>query len=657
MRRERASDSGHPAMAQASQAVPTPRLAVPIKNTFVHFDGAGPWSPFPLCRLSTWPQGSERACGADISTGEGSDSDDCSWDGGHSSRSATPPPACTEAELPAQRSGSPKDTTGSFTSPAHLPAGAGAELPVGELFRALHLEPVGWRALPVPRRSPVAASRPTPQSAPSPHTKSLPPEEPEAEAEPDAEESTASDATPSGSSPSEEAWSVVQRRAPRQKRQVAEATKLVDLRCPGRAASLSAFFVVGMEDDAAFRVVARILGPGGRRIQHLAAEAGEGVRVWLCGRGTTHRGSAAEHREASGPLTVRVRATTRCGLERAAALVQELLADVEMSRRECCQASELKAEAPAAWAISRWPQATGDEDLGHPVPAPRGQSEARGCRGEVSADQRLSCRIRVGIEEDPSFRVVAKLLGVGGENMRYIASEARGARVSLRGAGMRRGGASELESAEPLAIWVSASTQQGFERAACLAEDLLADVQADYRAFCRESNLPGPVLEARRELQEGTHAGEMGEPPLGPKKCALQAAAATGSQGPSNAETLPGGPALWERAGVLSCHIQVGIEDDADFCVVRRLLGRGGRNTRYIASEAGVGTKVWIHGRGSQRGKQSSDPLAIGVSAASHQSLEQAKRLVEELLADVHQDHGDFSRRRRQLPGAARVCR
>lgn len=131
------------------------------------------------------------------------------------------------------------------------------------------------------------------------------------------------------------------------------------------------------------------------------------------------------------------------------------------------------------------------------------------------------CCLRVGIQEEASFRVVRRLLGTGGENVRFIVSEARGnACVAVRGQGVRGNGEKHSEAVGPLAIWVSASNQQNFERAASLAEDLLADVQEAYRGFCQRGGRPVPALRVSREMRSCVGAprvARVGDAGLGQK--------------------------------------------------------------------------------------------------------------------------------------------
>mmetsp|Transcript_38448 Transcript_38448/g.102315 ORF Transcript_38448/g.102315 Transcript_38448/m.102315 type:complete len:249 (-) Transcript_38448:97-843(-) len=94
----------------------------------------------------------------------------------------------------------------------------------------------------------------------------------------------------------------------------------------------------------------------------------------------------------------------------------------------------------------------------------------------------------------------------------------------------------------------------------------------------------------------------------------------------------------------LQCQFLIGIEDDADFGVKGRLLGKAGKHMKDVVAEAGEGTKLRLRGRGSgffegPRRIESSDPLMLCVSAPSIEAYDEAKRLVCELLEGIYADY------------------
>jgi len=94
----------------------------------------------------------------------------------------------------------------------------------------------------------------------------------------------------------------------------------------------------------------------------------------------------------------------------------------------------------------------------------------------------------------------------------------------------------------------------------------------------------------------------------------------------------------------LQCQFLIGIEDDADFGVKGRLLGRAGKHMKDIIAEAGEGTKLRLRGRGSgffegPRRMESTDPLMLCLSAPNIEAYDAAKRLVSELLEGIYMEY------------------
>merc|ERR1719401_2921706 len=71
------------------------------------------------------------------------------------------------------------------------------------------------------------------------------------------------------------------------------------------------------------------------------------------------------------------------------------------------------------------------------------------------------------------------------------------------------------------------------------------------------------------------------------------------------------------------CVFQVGLEDDEEFCLVKRILGKAGNNMRRIAEDCNA--KVRLRGIGSgflegSDGKEASMPLQLNVSCTEFES-------------------------------------
>lgn len=94
--------------------------------------------------------------------------------------------------------------------------------------------------------------------------------------------------------------------------------------------------------------------------------------------------------------------------------------------------------------------------------------------------------------------------------------------------------------------------------------------------------------------------------------------------------------------------IEVGIEADCGFHVVRRLMGSTGSNIKRIVNES-KGAKVWFCCQDAKlpdgaEWVESMGPLMICVSAMSGSSFEVAVELVKELLHTIRREHYDFCR-------------
>ncbi|KAI9907925.1 hypothetical protein PsorP6_003241 [Peronosclerospora sorghi] len=86
----------------------------------------------------------------------------------------------------------------------------------------------------------------------------------------------------------------------------------------------------------------------------------------------------------------------------------------------------------------------------------------------------------------------------------------------------------------------------------------------------------------------------------------------------------------------------VGVENDNEFGVTRRIIGPAGSNMKRISVEAGGNAKIRVRGRGSgsKEGPEDADePLMILVSAENERSFRIACTLTSELLATIHRDY------------------
>jgi hypothetical protein len=93
-------------------------------------------------------------------------------------------------------------------------------------------------------------------------------------------------------------------------------------------------------------------------------------------------------------------------------------------------------------------------------------------------------------------------------------------------------------------------------------------------------------------------------------------------------------------ASVSVHHVSVGIEEDAEFGIIKRLLGNDGENFKKISISTGV--KIVLNGTGSPHPQPQSladEPLKVCIRAKPRDDLQGAVALVEVLLNDIRQDY------------------
>jgi len=88
-------------------------------------------------------------------------------------------------------------------------------------------------------------------------------------------------------------------------------------------------------------------------------------------------------------------------------------------------------------------------------------------------------RVEVGIEDDPEFRVVQRLIGPGGKYMQDIVAKSKGAKIWIIGRGSR----SWEDNTGPLMICVGAASSSVFNVAIKLVQELLGKVHEDHKKF------------------------------------------------------------------------------------------------------------------------------------------------------------------------------
>eukprot|EP00448_Togula_jolla_P009947 CAMPEP_0170604146 /NCGR_PEP_ID=MMETSP0224-20130122/19271_1 /TAXON_ID=285029 /ORGANISM="Togula jolla, Strain CCCM 725" /LENGTH=419 /DNA_ID=CAMNT_0010929037 /DNA_START=44 /DNA_END=1303 /DNA_ORIENTATION=+ len=243
----------------------------------------------------------------------------------------------------------------------------------------------------------------------------------------------------------------------------------------------------------------------------------------------------------------------------------------------------------------------------------------------------LSRCLRVGIKNDAGFGVAQRLIGKGGENMKYISENSDGATVRVCGSLQRH---SQQEVAGDLEVRVYAWTQASLEKATVLVEELLEKVQEDHKDFCSRLQKPTPELFVQCELDGVESEGR------GCRTTSEDEGWSLVKRRREKEHRCEEPPMSQVKT---SCRFRVGIEDDQAFRVVRRLIGPSGQHIKSI-TEGSHGAKVWVCGRGVQTRdpSEAEEPLTIKACASSTDSLDQAAALIKQLLERVHQDYYKF---------------
>lgn len=96
-----------------------------------------------------------------------------------------------------------------------------------------------------------------------------------------------------------------------------------------------------------------------------------------------------------------------------------------------------------------------------------------------------------------------------------------------------------------------------------------------------------------------------------------------------------------------TCRFIIGIENDKDFQVARRIIGAKGTNMKRIVKQTEAKLRLRGVGSGYFEGagqKESSEPLQLCISCTSHEGYKTAVRGVEELLNRVYEEYRQFCR-------------
>ena len=100
-----------------------------------------------------------------------------------------------------------------------------------------------------------------------------------------------------------------------------------------------------------------------------------------------------------------------------------------------------------------------------------------------------------------------------------------------------------------------------------------------------------------------------------------------------------------EQMRKFTCRFEIGIENDKEFQVARRIIGQKGNHMKEIVSRTDA--KLRLRGRGSGyleglARQESPEPLHLCVSCTTKRGYAEAARLVSELLENVYADFGEY---------------
>lgn len=115
---------------------------------------------------------------------------------------------------------------------------------------------------------------------------------------------------------------------------------------------------------------------------------------------------------------------------------------------------------------------------------------------------------------------------------------------------------------------------------------------------------------------------------------------------------LPRGPVQGDNLKYI-CVFQIGLEDDEEFCLVKRILGKAGNNMRRIADDCNA--KVRLRGIGSgflegADGREANMPLQLNVSCITFEEYLAAVDKVGKLLKDLYKHYRRYARSKGMEP-------
>jgi len=269
---------------------------------------------------------------------------------------------------------------------------------------------------------------------------------------------------------------------------------------------------IGIEDDAGFQVIKRLIGPGGHHMDRIRGGC-LATKVELRGVGTK---SLVDD---SGLLVLHIRGDDSSQYADALERARQLVAEIQQEHKSYMAKSSIESKGPrdvldyqeestsadtSADAISEATESDmNDAAIGDFIEsaakASSEQKQTKTERGRGSTPhirsshvaQSESCKhlpmgrsihheVPVGIRHSSRFPIVRRLIGPGGENIRNISSACPGTKLELRGAGTNPWNGGE---AGPLMLHIRGHDEAQCEVALKLANELIESVQKDHQKF------------------------------------------------------------------------------------------------------------------------------------------------------------------------------
>mmetsp|Transcript_54266 Transcript_54266/g.156880 ORF Transcript_54266/g.156880 Transcript_54266/m.156880 type:complete len:406 (-) Transcript_54266:78-1295(-) len=325
----------------------------------------------------------------------------------------------------------------------------------------------------------AAKKSPPPYIAPAPRrgAKTTPPAPPPEKEDPDTSSGSEASDTASDGGFEQDGWVTVAargRKAPRPtpaKPVQAALPKAGPPARPARPATgplIHHQLPVTLDDSLQSRAVRKLLGQGGENIKRITSMC-PGTWVELRGAGT-NLGRGTD----TGPLVLHVKGhdadVCKKAVELATSLIDETL---EVMGKH--QAAEPGVSADAAPGPPSGGGGGGGGG-GGASSAARSGAPARPQRPESAFVHR---ELAVGLEDTPEFRVARRLIGQGGEHVKFIAQECPGTRLELRGEGANPWNGPQ---SGPLVLHIRARDAATADAAVKLAEELLEHVKEERAA-------------------------------------------------------------------------------------------------------------------------------------------------------------------------------